>query len=92
MSLLGLSLASSEEIVVQGVGASFPAEVYAQWINNYMPTRRALTNLVMYYNVTGSSKGLKAIQQDEFVDFAGSETLLPANASSNLKMLPTMAG
>ncbi|CAI9721055.1 guanylyl cyclase GC-E-like [Octopus vulgaris] len=92
VNLLASSLVSSDEIVVQGVGASFPAEVYAQWINNYMPTRRVFTNLAIYYNVTGSSKGLKAIQQDEFVDFAGSETLLPANASSNLKMLPTMAG
>ncbi len=85
-----------EGIKVRGAGASFPNEVYKNWLPTYTSVRQPFVKLDMTYEVTGSSKGKERIQEfPEVVDYAGSDYVLNEQEQRDfpdLKIFPSLAG
>jgi phosphate transport system substrate-binding protein len=78
-------------ITLNGAGATFPDPIYSEWRFAYQYVD---PSVVINYQAIGSGGGQKAIE-DGTVDFAGSDSLLPASAyttTPDLQMFPTVAG
>ncbi len=80
------------DIRVQGQGATFPAPLYAKWIEAYNKTHRGV---VVDYQANGSGAGIKAITDRTSV-FAGSDAPMNADqekaAPAKLLHIPTIGG
>lgn len=74
---------------IHGAGASFPSKVYARWAAEF----EAASKLKVNYRPTGSGDGLKQISQRS-VDFAGSDSPLPATELSKRRLvqIPMVVG
>src|SRR5258708_5978338 len=78
-------------ITLNGAGATFPDPIYSEWRFAYQYVD---PSVVINYQAIGSGGGKKAIE-DGTVDFAGSDSVLPATAyttTPDLQMFPTVAG
>jgi phosphate transport system substrate-binding protein len=78
-------------VQVTGAGATFPLPVYSQWTYAYQYVD---PSVVINYNGVGSGAGKTAILNNT-VDFAGSDSLLSADQSTqgkDLQMYPMLAG
>ena len=77
---------------IQGAGASFPAPLYAKWVEEY---NKAHPDVKVDYQSVGSGAGIKAIT-DRTVQFGASDAPMSAdqekNAPAKLLHLPTVAG
>lgn len=84
------------EVRLQGVGATFPSNLYAYWLYLYTYSRRQHVSLDVGYELTGSERGIEAaLQESPLVDFSGSDILLQdADYQKNpdLQMIPVVAG
>ncbi|XP_074655677.1 retinal guanylyl cyclase 2-like [Tubulanus polymorphus] len=81
-------------VSIAGSGASFPAEVYSSWIEQYKLYRSKHIDLLMSYTVKGSSAGVRDIRASK-VDFAGSDNGLDDRnlaEKSEILEIPAMAG
>lgn len=92
VSLLALAAPARAETKVQGSGATFPAPLYAKWIEAYNKTH---PDVKVDYQAIGSGGGIKGIT-DRTVIFAGSDAPMSADqekkASAPILHLPTIAG
>jgi phosphate transport system substrate-binding protein len=68
----GTSSGGSQRL--QGVGASFPKPIYEKWVNEY---GKVNTGARIDYQSTGSSAGIKAVQQ-QTADFGASDAPMTA--------------
>mmetsp|Transcript_10648 Transcript_10648/g.27388 ORF Transcript_10648/g.27388 Transcript_10648/m.27388 type:complete len:1216 (+) Transcript_10648:587-4234(+) len=100
----GIFVSANEKLELLGAGASFPAAFYQDAIFAYQFVEPTVT---LSYLPTGSSKGKCRVKDfdatcsssddlgSEYIDFAGSDSLLTAaeyQAYPDLQMLPTVAG
>ncbi len=83
-------------IKVRGAGASFPNEVYKNWMSTYTSVRQPFVQLDMSYAASGSSRGKEQIQEfPDVIDYAGSDSLLSPEEHRDLpdlKIFPSLAG
>ena len=81
-----------EKVELYGVGATFPAPIYARWRALY---HRANPDIVIHYRALGSGRGIEAITGRE-VDFGASDALLKASEEralpAPLLSIPTVLG
>ena len=86
----GTSGGSSQRL--QGVGASFPKPIYEKWVNEY---GKVNTGARIDYQSTGSSAGIKAVQQ-QTADFGASDAPMTAEemtaAQGEVLHIPTVLG
>ena len=90
LSSLILSLAvQAQPVSVSGTGATFPAEVYAQWARQYSQD----TGVALSYVPAGSSAGVKQIVA-RAVDFGATDVPLSAGEldKHQLFQFPTLVG
>jgi len=81
----------AETVSIQGAGATFPAPLYAKWIDAY---NKDHTDSHIDYQPIGSGGGIKGIT-DKTVQFAGSDAPLNDTqlaAAPGILHLPTVAG
>lgn len=85
-----------ETVRLQGLGATFPASIYENWLSVYDYSRRNYVNLDAGYDALGSSEGIHhAMENSEMIDFAGSDIILEEKdyeENPDLHMLPVVAG
>src|SRR5262249_14373414 len=67
---------------IHGAGATFPAPLYAEWIDGY---RRA-TGIDVAYDAVGSGAGIDAIRRHE-VDFGATDAPLSAEELSQAQLV-----
>ena len=83
-------------IRLEGLGATFPASIYENWLSVYDYSRRNYINLDIGYNAVGSLEGVKnAVDGKDSTDFTTSEILLKDKdyeKNPDLHMLPVVAG
>ena len=84
-------------VSIHGAGASFPSQVYQSWLVQFASFRSKHVSLNLDYRSVGSGTGKAMVkgETDEYIDYAGSDSLL--NDADNeqhpdLRMFPTMAG
>ena len=86
----GTSGGSSQRL--QGVGASFPKPIYEKWVNEYGKVNNGAR---IDYQSTGSSAGIKAVQQ-QTADFGASDEPMTGEemtaAQSEVLHIPTVLG
>lgn len=91
-AVLSLAGTANAQITVNGAGASFPAPLYAKWIEKYNINQKAAK---LDYAPTGSGAGIKGIT-DRTILFAGSDAPMTASqekaAPGKVLHLPTVAG
>jgi phosphate transport system substrate-binding protein len=79
----------AQTLVISGTGASFPAQVYAQWAERYAQD----TGVKIKYTATGSSAGVKGVQSGA-ADFGATD--IPMSAADlekfHLFQFPTLVG
>jgi phosphate transport system substrate-binding protein len=83
--------AASDSVAIQGAGATFPAPLYAKWLDAY---NKAHSESHIDYQPIGSGGGIKGIT-DKTVQFAGSDAPLSEDqlkAAPGIVHLPTVAG
>ncbi len=89
--VLLLGTAALAENRIQGAGATFPAPLYAKWVQAY---NAAHPDVKVDYSAIGSGGGIKNIT-DRVVQFAGSDAPMTkdqeAKAPAPLLHLPTVA-
>jgi phosphate transport system substrate-binding protein len=89
---LFLTPALNAQTRIQGAGATFPAPLYAKWVDAYHKLHPEIT---IDYQAIGSGGGIKAIT-DRTAQFGASDAPLSADqekaASNQLLHLPTVAG
>ena len=89
---LSVGSATAADIRVQGQGATFPAPLYAKWIEAY---NKAHPGVVIDYQATGSGAGIKAVT-DRTGNFGGSDAPLNADQEkalpAKLLHIPTIGG
>jgi phosphate transport system substrate-binding protein len=77
---------------IQGAGATFPAPLYAKWVEEY---QKLHPDIKVDYQAVGSGAGIKAIT-DRTVQFGASDAPMSADqekaAPGKLLHLPTVAG
>ena len=87
---------TKETIRLRGLGATFPASIYENWLSVYDYSRRNYVNLDTGYDAVGSLEGVKsAVDSGITMDFTTSEILLKEKdyeKNPNLHMLPVVAG
>ena len=90
-ALLALG-ARAESVTIQGAGATFPAPLYAKWIEAY---NKANPNTKIDYQAIGSGGGIKGIT-DRTVQFAGSDAPMTDDqlkgAPAPVLHIPTVSG
>ena len=87
-------------IKLRGAGASFPYNVYKDWMPLFWSHRSDHVDVFMEYHAVGSGEGKKLIKGETPkiyypIEYAGSDSLLKDAdyaAHPDLQMLPTMAG
>ena len=81
--------ATADAISISGTGATFPAEVYAEWAKQYTKD----TNVALSYVPSGSSAGVKQIVA-RAVDFGATDVPLSAAEleKNQLFQFPTLVG
>jgi phosphate transport system substrate-binding protein len=81
--------ATAPALVISGTGATFPAQVYAQWAERYAQD----TGVKINYTATGSSAGVKGVQSGA-ADFGATD--IPLSAADlekfHLFQFPTLVG
>ncbi len=91
-AVLSLTTALHAETRIQGAGATFPAPLYAKWVQTY---NAAHPDVKVDYSAIGSGGGIKNIS-DRVVQFAGSDAPMTKDqesaAPAALIHLPTVAG
>jgi phosphate transport system substrate-binding protein len=79
----------AQALVITGTGASFPAQVYAQWAERYAQD----TGVKINYTASGSSAGVKSVQSGS-ADFGATD--IPMSAADlekfHLFQFPTLVG
>jgi phosphate transport system substrate-binding protein len=79
-------------VLVRGAGATFPAPLYAKWIEVY---RREHPNVTITYEAVGSTEGQRRYLA-EAVDFGASDAALSdeqmASARAGARLVPVTAG
>src|SRR3954466_9842746 len=84
--------AKAEDVHIQGAGATFPAPLYAKWVEEY---GKAHPDVKVDYQSVGSGAGIKAIT-DRTVQFGASDAPMSDEqekaAPGKLLHLPTVAG
>jgi len=84
--------AAHADTKIQGAGATFPAPLYAKWVETY---NKAHPDVQVDYQAIGSGGGIKGIT-DRTVQFAGSDAPMNAdqekNAPGKILHIPTVAG
>jgi phosphate transport system substrate-binding protein len=92
VTLAGLAAAAAaDSVAIQGAGATFPAPLYAKWLDAY---NKAHPESHIDYQAIGSGGGIKGIT-DKTVQFAGSDAPLSEDqmkAAPGIVHLPTVAG
>ena len=81
--------APAPALVISGTGASFPAQVYAQWAERYARD----TGVKINYTATGSSAGVKGVQSGA-ADFGATDIPLSAADLERFQLFqfPTLVG
>jgi len=86
------SSAASEEIKLQGAGASFPAPLYTKWFKQYAQNH---PDVEVDYQSIGSGGGKKSVI-DKTVDFGASDAAMSdeemARVAGGVQLLPMTAG
>src|SRR4051812_1902200 len=85
------ALCCGETVPIQGAGATFPAPLYAKWLDSY---NKAHPESHLDYQPIGSGGGIKGIT-DRTVQFAGSDAPMSdeqLKAAPGIVHLPTVAG
>jgi phosphate transport system substrate-binding protein len=79
----------AQTLVISGTGASFPAQVYAQWAERYAQD----TGVKINYTATGSSAGVKGVQGGT-ADFGATDIPLSAADLEKFQLFqfPTLVG
>ena len=89
---LSLGAAAHADTKIQGAGATFPAPLYAKWVEAF---NKAHPDLQVDYQAIGSGGGIKGIT-DRTVQFAGSDAPMTTDqeksAPAKLLHIPTVAG
>ncbi len=92
LSCMLVSGVRAESISVQGAGATFPAPLYAKWIDAF---NKANPNVKVDYQANGSGAGIKAITE-RTVQFAGSDAPMTDKqieaAAGKVLHIPTVSG
>jgi phosphate transport system substrate-binding protein len=95
VAVAGLVLTSTlshAQVRIQGAGATFPAPLYAKWVEEY---HKLHPDITVDYQAVGSGAGIKAIT-DRTVQFGASDAPLSDDqekaAPAKLLHLPTVAG
>jgi phosphate transport system substrate-binding protein len=89
-----VSVASAEDIRLQGAGATFPAPLYARWVSEY---QKLHADTMIDYQGIGSGGGIKGITE-KTIGFAGSDApmnhkeLDAAGGADNIIEIPSCAG
>jgi phosphate transport system substrate-binding protein len=90
--LAGCGQKASEQLLINGAGASFPYPIYAKWSFEY---RKVDPTVSINYQSIGSGGGQKSIQ-DGTVDFGASDGPMSdeslAKAPAKILHIPTVAG
>jgi phosphate transport system substrate-binding protein len=89
--VFSLGAAAQAETRVQGSGATFPAPLYAKWVETF---NKDNPDVKIDYQAIGSGGGIKAIT-DHTVQFGASDAPLSADqekAAPGIVHLPTVAG
>jgi phosphate transport system substrate-binding protein len=90
-ALFGVGV-KAETVTIQGAGATFPAPLYAKWIDAY---NKANPNVKVDYQAIGSGGGIKAIT-DRTVQFGGSDGPMTdeqlAAAPGKIVHIPAVSG
>lgn len=89
--------ASTEKVIIDGAGASFPSEVYSTWMALYTSYRAPHVSLAMKYEAVGSWAGMARIKKEEGppVHYVGCDSLLTDEdyeKHKDLQMFPTLVG
>jgi phosphate transport system substrate-binding protein len=83
---------SSEEVRLQGAGASFPAPLYQKWFKSYSASHNGVQ---IDYQSVGSGSGVKSVL-DKTVDFGASDAAMTpedmAKVDGGVQLLPMTAG
>ena len=85
-----------EKIRLHGLGATFPASVYENWLSVYDYSRRKYVDLDTGYVAIGSREGIdSAVNGNNSTDFLASDILMKEKDyedNPDLHMLPVIAG
>ena len=85
-----------EKIRLHGLGATFPASVYENWLSVYDYSRRKFVDLDTGYVAKGSREGMdSAINGNNSTDLLASDILMKEKDyqdNPDLHMLPAIAG
>ena len=85
-----------ENIRLHGLGATFPASVYENWLSVYDYSRRKYVDLDTGYVAMGSREGIdSAVNGNNWTDFLASDILMKEKDyvdNPDLHMLPVIAG
>ncbi|KAH3705046.1 hypothetical protein DPMN_080109 [Dreissena polymorpha] len=94
--LVTLVNVAGKTATLYGAGASFPSQVYSEWINAYRISRLAHIDIDMRYEVVGSGEGKKRVMGKGLaVHYAGSDAMLTETEQANytdLRLVQTLAG
>jgi phosphate transport system substrate-binding protein len=88
------TVASAQEVRLQGAGATFPAPLYARWVAEY---QKLHANVLIDYQGIGSGGGIKGITE-KTIAFAGSDAPMnskefqAAGGADNIIEIPSCAG
>ena len=87
---------AKDTILLRGAGASFPNEVYKQWLTSFISHRKDFVDVSTSYQAVGSGTG-KAWFKDDSVplEYVGSDSLLDDQDyidHPDFQMFPTLAG
>ncbi|SEA97575.1 phosphate ABC transporter substrate-binding protein PstS [Rubrimonas cliftonensis] len=86
------AVAAPAQVMVQGAGATFPANLYRAWIDRFNPDH---PDIVVSYDSVGSSEGIRRFSAG-LVDFGGTEQPMTDEAIAALGHrvlhVPTTAG
>lgn len=93
LSCMAAAFASAEkQVILQGIGASFPAPIYQRWIAEF---QKAHPNIEVNYQAIGSGAGIKSLKKN-VVDFAASDLVMSdkevASVQRGVVTIPATAG
>lgn len=97
LSGVGADSTGPSPVILQGAGATFPADVYVAWMAAYRSVRLPFVDVRMKYAARGSGYGKASIANQRLYGdaYAGSDSVLAKtdyNATPDLQMFPSIAG
>ena len=98
MTIVKLVTAAAPDVVLRGVGATFPGDVYQNWLATYKSFRANFADIQIKYDARGSGYGKKSVTNQLVnitVEFGASESVFVDSdyqAFPDLQMVPALAG